>query len=145
MKSMTWSWDKNQEKEICSFLRDVNKNTSDPGEYDFLCNVRCGELCFDIVERETDPGVMKVFADLYVGGIDSGYGYSETGYPYDYMDDIGYVWDASVFKGLDLNGLKAIVEQEITKCVLGAKTARTTRGLEAVDLLEKAEMPLHIW
>lgn len=145
MKSMTWTWDKNQEKEIKSFLKDVSKNTSDPGEYDFLCNVRCGELCFDIVERETDPGVMKVFADLYVGGIDTGYGYSKDGYPYDFMEDVGYVWDVSAFKGLDLNGFKSIVEQEITKCVLDAKTASRTRGVEDVNLLEKAEMPLHIW
>lgn len=145
MKSLNWTWDKNQEKEIKSFVKDVSKNTSDPGEYDFLCNVRCGELCFDIVERETNPGVMKVFADLYVGGIDTGYGYSKDGYPYDFMEDVGYVWDVSAFKGLDLNGFKAIVEQKISKCVLDAKTAHTTRGIETVDLLKKAEMPLHIW
>lgn len=40
----------------------------------FICNVRSGELCFGLIVREDEPGEYKLFTNLYVSGIDTGYG-----------------------------------------------------------------------
>lgn len=55
---------------------------------DFLGNLYIGDLCFDLVLRdhEGDTGVV-LDADLYVGGVDTGYGYTRTNQlPYDERD-----------------------------------------------------------
>ena len=53
-------------------------------EHDEICvgQVRVGDLCFDLVTREYNDKLCLDY-DLYVGGVDTGYGYADD-YPYDY-------------------------------------------------------------
>lgn len=52
----------------------------------YLGCARVGELCFDFVTREFTKGTLTLTYDLYVGGIDTGYGYGLNDYPYDFAD-----------------------------------------------------------
>lgn len=142
---MKWHWTKNQDKEIKRFLKHAKRPTNE--ECDFIANVRCGELCFDLVERETgdtDKPEYTLFADLYVGGINTGYGYGKNDYPYDFMHDVGCTWSISNFEHMTITAFKQFIASELTACIHKEKTAHGTNNCEH-NLLEKANMPLHEW
>lgn len=67
----------------------VVRSEKEHDEYGFITCLRCGELAFDLEEKLID-GDNHLFVELYVGGIDSGYGYSmnhsnkREEYPYDH-------------------------------------------------------------
>ena len=52
----------------------------------YLGCARVGGLCFDFVTREFTKGTLTLTYDLYVGGVDTGYGYGLDNYPYDFAD-----------------------------------------------------------
>ena len=61
---------------------------------DYIGNIRVGKLCFDLVTRCHDTDQIILTFDLYVGGVDTGYGYSdryEKQYPYDYADGGNFI------------------------------------------------------
>lgn len=139
---MDWYWEKGQEKNIIEWLHSLN-TMSEPEE-DYLCNVRSGELCFDLIVREDELGEYKLFTDLYVSGIDTGYGQSETGKPYDFFGDIGYTFDIHDFRGMNLDQFKTFISEKLTSEILSKKTGADFWGKEH-DLIEKAVKPLIIW
>ena len=101
---------------------------------DYAGAVRLGDLCFDFVLIELEPNEpLYLLYDLYVGGIDSGYGYKD-GYPYDYFDG-----DCFKQGSLDMNykDFKSMAEKELTNFILKWKNDEY--------LIEKANEPLHIW
>lgn len=69
------------------------KSTDAKIDYYYGC-VRMGECCFDIVIRDFGDGTPTITADLYVGGIDSGYAYrlcdDGSMYPYDFFRRIQF-------------------------------------------------------
>lgn len=96
---------------------------------------RIGDLCFDLVIRDyrivkNKPRLYLTY-DLYVGGIDSGYGYGNDGYPYDYADGEG--WDMESIKAYDFDEFKNMAEDEFRAFI-------KISGYE-----DKANEPLHIW
>jgi len=106
---------------------------------DFIGAVRVGELCFDFVTREYDAGKLVLTFDLYVGGIDSGYGYSriEDGYPYDYAE--GSNFDDTCIS-LPYQEFQLLAEAAM-KRYLGEGQIFYAQA----NLTELAERPLHIW
>lgn len=124
------------ENDWTEYMSKYENETIWDGEY--ICCFRVGDLCFDIVY--TDPGDEKPFLryDLYVGGEDTGYGYSriEDGYPYDYADGDGF-GDTCVWMTLD--DFKAKAEEVLTAYI----NENDTRF--GYSLVEKANEPLHVW
>lgn len=59
--------------------------------------VYIGKLCFNIMIESTYSDIYtargrgltaRLYVQLYAGGIDTGYGYTPTLYPYDYVDEV---------------------------------------------------------
>ena len=61
------------------------KNNSITSE-DYIGCVRVGDLCFDLLISYDQHGKMFLAYDLYVGGVDTGYGCTASDYPYDYAE-----------------------------------------------------------
>ena len=61
---------------------------------DYFGHVTCGAVCFDLVLRDCDSDGYLLCADPYLLGIDSGYGYTIDGTPYDEYD--GFCLDYDV-------------------------------------------------
>lgn len=61
---------------------------------DYFGCVVCGAVCFDLVLRDADSDGYLFCADPYLLGIDSGYGYTVDGTPYDEYD--GFCLDYDV-------------------------------------------------
>lgn len=98
-------------------------------------NCRIGDLCFDLVIRDyrqvNNKSKLYLTYDLYVGGIDSGYGYGKDGYPYDYADGEG--WSMEYIKAYTFDEFKNMAEDEFRAFI-------RISGYE-----DKANEPLHIW
>lgn len=124
---------------------------------EYLGCVRIGDLCFDFVERWIPEEKPKkhIFFDLYIGGVDSGYGYSyyeplvlgryankyevpdEEAYPYDEYEKNGETdqcFSEEVYK-LSYEEFVDYVEKVLTNFL--DKTESRIQG--------KAKEPLHIW
>ena len=96
----------------------------------FVGCVRVGELCFDLVLRDYGEPKPSLDYDLYVGGIDDGYGYGKDCYPYTYAEG-GMLQTCA-----DYDTFKATAEQEFVNYI---------NSYGAYDLPTKAAMPLHTW
>ena len=107
---------------------------------DYIGCVRVGELCFDLVTRQYDEveGMVLTY-DLYVGGIDSGYGYSrlEPDYPYDYAEGSDFE-DSCI--ALSYQEFQLLAEAAF-KRYLGEGQVFYAQA----NLHDLAEKPLHIW
>ena len=106
---------------------------------DFRGCVRVGDLCFDIVMRDSGAEHPALTYDLYAGHIDSGYGYScrsDVEVPYDYID--GWDFDSDWVE-ISYDEFKNKAEKELTEFIL-RQSATSKYELEA-----KANEPLNIW
>ena len=113
------------------------KSISDE-EADYITSIRSGDLCFDLIERNVD-GINYVLADLYVGGIDTGYGYSKDGYPYDFADSIGGMWKSDEIKRKGRLA-KNFILRNITKIIM-----KEGGMYEKGSLINKGKEPLNVW
>ena len=111
--------------------------------------VRVGNLCFDLLIR-FDDNKNKVFTyDLYAGGVDTGYGYSnpnkfnkelykaEYDYPYDYVNGLDF---ANICTNMSYEDFKAYAEEEFERFI---KVEDET--YKEASLIDKANEPLRIW
>ena len=96
--------------------------------------VRIGDLCFDLVTRSHEKGKLWLSYDLYVGGVDTGYGYSDD-YPYDYAEG-GDFEDCMI--NLSYDDFKKTAEEHF-------KVFINTWPYNKADLVAKANKPLNIW
>ena len=110
---------------------------------DYLGSARTGDICFDFVVRDDrtadDPNEIYLNIDLYVGGIDSGYGYSDRNpetpnYPYDYREGCGGL--LKDYLGLSLDELVKKLEAEMTEYL---------NGIKDEDVRAAIARPLHYW
>ena len=106
---------------------------------DYVGCVRVGDLCFDLVLRDYDRLVLTF--DMYVGGVDSGYGYSNKCedtpfYPYDYAD--GWNWPDTCIH-LSYPGFKLFAEETFKDYIQNSAYTVTH------SLIERAKEPLHLW
>lgn len=107
------------------------------GDGNYIGCVRCGELCYDILEWGN-----HIWFDLYVGGVDTGYGYGKDNYPYDYCDvaSFSFWYDVSNYSVKEFkNVLSAYIREEL-KTVVGYYVYG-----EEVNLIEKANKELKEW
>lgn len=127
-------------KQYEDMIQDYNKNSLAPD--DCIGQVRIGNLCFDVVTRQYDSLVLDF--DLYVGGVDTGYGYSTLSeeYPYDYAD------------GSNLDSMENIRTLSYEQFVKFAEniftnflqtTEESYEKANNVSLARKAKEPLMIW
>ena len=110
----------------------------------YIGNVRVGELCFDLVLRDYEGnGTLVLTYDLYVGGVDSGYGYSriDEGYPYDYAE--GSDFDDTCIS-IPYDEFQKIAETAFRNYIKWYNQSGAAYGTYS-DLNEKAEAPLHVW
>lgn len=127
-------------KQYEDMIQDYNGNSLEPD--DCIGQVRIGNLCFDIVTRQYDS--LALDFDLYVGGVDTGYGYSALSkmYPYDYAD------------GNNLDSMENIKNLSYEQFIKFAENIFTNflqteeegyKKANNVSLAEKAKEPLMIW
>lgn len=137
---------------------DVRNN---PGYHDYIGNVRVGDLCFDIRIEDTDNyGVDEpiIVYDLFVGGVDDGYGYSSLEatnsgeysnkndvpidklYPYTCGDGGAFGKTEDLFR-YDYDEFVRVAEKELTDFIMENGSFRYGDK----TMLEKAEEPLHVW
>lgn len=100
---------------------------------DYLFCVRVGDLCFEVKGMEEDDPDYPAEYDLYVGGVDDGYGYSriKPGYPYTYYN--GGVFRENAFV-VGFDEFKGIAEKEFSEFINSDD-----------ELVTKALEPLNIW
>lgn len=136
-----------EEQHMYNFVWDVDKEKFEAcktrNDMDCIGNVRVGNLCFDLIQRD-DYEDAEIWIDCYVGGVDTGYGYGEDGYPYDYASGIGCVLDRSEYKVYSFEEFKTLVEMLITHDINSIMTYATSGG-ELVNLKDKANEPLKKW
>lgn len=136
MNEYKFDWSGFTENEFVDYCAKAENNMISEDEFVGYCRV--GDLCFDLVARDLGAGDLGLTFDLYVGGIDDGYGYSriDNGYPYteadgDYLTDSGISFSYEDFKdfaeGIFINYIE--------------HSGYTNR----MNLIEKANEPLHIW
>lgn len=68
---MEWTWaNERDDKEIKRWLKAVKRGEEAKGDFDFIADVRSGDLCFDLIVREYDEddyeeAIFMVFRLLY--------------------------------------------------------------------------------
>lgn len=108
---------------------------------DYVGCVRVGDLCFDLVARMDDSCEEWYLSyDLYVGGVDTGYGYSSRNseipdYPYDYAEGGSFV-DGLIW--MTYKEFQQYAEEEFEKFI-------TTWPYNEASLVDKANEPLKFW
>lgn len=123
-------------------------------EGEFLGYCRVGELCFDI--RAWSPGKDEWCGwgfELYVGGVDTGYGYSapqispEWKSKYDVPNELWYPYDEVDYgefpAGFETYKL-SVFEREAEK-VFEQFIKNTAMVYDKANLISKANEPLHVW
>ena len=101
----------------------------------FIGAVRVGDLCFDILTREYNEKLYLDY-DLYVGGVDTGYGYADD-YPYDYCSGGSF---AVACADMSYEEFKAYAENIMKECI-----EKENAIYEHTSLIDKANEELNIW
>ena len=111
------------------------------GEY--IGSARIGNLCFDIINWGN-----HLWFDLYVGGVDTGYGYSQQDgyedYPYDYADSGSFIWDDDV-KNTSLEEFQKQLTEYIIEHIETLEGYVTDVKTMAISLIDKANEELQLW
>lgn len=126
---MEWKWHN-------EYIEDALDENREIIAYDYIGALRVGNLCFDLMERdcgEFNQPEVKLFCDLYVSGIDTGYGYGKNDIPYDYADFTGGVFELKEYKGKSLEEFKKMIEKECEKSIV-----EDDKKSELYSLIEKA-------
>ena len=129
---MKFSWENFKEESFnvaCDLLKE------NEGNEDYVGSVRIGDLCFDILTREYNDKLYLDY-DLYVGGVDTGYGYSDD-YPYDYAG--GGSFNKSCVN-MTYEEFRTYAEEVMAHYI---KTEE--KVYEHASLVAKAEEELNVW
>lgn len=105
---------------------------------DYIGAVKIGSLCYDLVEREgnDENDYPVLYGDLYVDGVDTGYGYSDNDVPYDFDDAAGFVLHFDQYNGMTVKQFKTLIE---SLCVVDINTNDKSNPL--YSLVEKSLIP----
>lgn len=145
---MEWTWEDKNNKEIKRWLKVVGRGKEEKGNFDFIANVRSGELCFDLIVREYDENDYRLSTDLYVNGdgIKPGYGESNTGKAYDFFGNVGYCFKSAEFKNMNINEFKQFINEHLTIAIKNADDESSVGIMGSrCNLIEKASKPLIMW
>lgn len=149
---MKFDWNEFTANDFVDYCAKVENDMIQTDEY--VGCVRVGNLCFDLLVRtDGDDGKMWLSYDLYVGGVDTGYGYADIKkavdmyyglpndgeknpqYPYDYAEG-GDFEDTMI--SMTYDDFQKYAEAKFEEHIL-------TWSYNEASLLEKANEPLHIW
>lgn len=134
---MKFKWNIADEHGWDRYKKEQGEEESDSGNY--IGSVRAGDLCFDILEWGN-----HLWFDLYVGGVDTGYGYGAGGYPYDFCDFLGFPWYGRVSDTTEAT-FKGKVEKHILEMLEKNSEYTTDTKNIKVNLIEKANMETKEW
>lgn len=109
------------------------------GNGEYVRSVRTGNLCFDMINWGN-----HLWFDLYVGGVDSGYGYGVNDYPYDYCNEASFRWNKDLTNVSDEEFEKES-EEYIEEFINVKKEYTTDIKAIHVNLLDKANEELRVW
>lgn len=119
--------------------RNYKVNESEEGSGEYIGCVRFGNLCYDIIDWGD-----HLWFDLYVGGVNTGYGYGVDDYAYDYCDTAGFKWCDDLTDGSD-DDFKRELESYIEEHIGAVEGYVTDVGAIQVNLIEKANEELREW
>ncbi len=142
MFDFVWNLNENEFENFKEKQRTYKESNYDGG---WIGNVRCGLLCFDIIDFDT-----FLHFDLYVGGVDTGYGYSDRlkdqpDYPYDFCSTHSLHIEDS-FTDVTIEEFKVDMEPRIVAHLLEVKGYFTDRyPIRYIDLIKKANKELLPW
>lgn len=103
----------------------------------YIGSVRVGNLCFDLIAMENNDCVIDMLDyDLYIGGVDDGYGYGKDNYPY--TEGGGGSFEESMI-GYTYETFMKIAESKFEDFIMNNHFS------SKYNLVEKANKPLHIW
>lgn len=126
---MNFNWDEFTAEDFVNYCASVENKIVEADYY--IGAIRVGEICCDLVVREYNTDKLTLTYDIYVGGENTGYGYtSEEKYPYDYAGGDDFP-DSCI--SMTYEDFKKMAEKEITEF------------LTKNNLLNKANMKLHKW
>lgn len=115
----------------------------DCAEGEYIGSARLGNLCFDILNWGN-----HLWFDLYVGGVDTGYGYSDRegfkNYPYDFADSVSFRWDEDVSE-VSIEEFEKDLSEYIEEHINSYEGYVTDIGAMPVDLIGKANENLQLW
>ncbi len=130
---MKFDWTNFTEIDFADYCAKAENNMI--GDDEYVGAVRVGNLCFDLMVRANENDELYLSYDLYVGGVDSGYGYTVSDYPYDYAEGGDFE-----------NTMISMTYEEFQKYAEGKfEEFIMTWPYEAASLIEKANEPLNIW
>lgn len=111
------------------------------GYASFIGGVHLGDLCLDILLRGYEEDKLYLEYDLYVGGVDSGYGYADqddgTEYPYDYEG--GGAFESLCFN-MNYDEFQVMVEKTFLEYIIIRQKQYTH-----ANLVESAQTITHVW
>lgn len=136
MSEYKFDWSGFTAEDFTDYCAKMENSMIPADEYVGCCRV--GELCFDLVTRDLGGDELALTYDLYVGGIDTGYGYSrvEEGYPYTEADG-DFLIDACISYAYE--DFKSFSERVFTQYI------EHSGYTESMGLIAKAKAPLHNW
>ena len=132
-----------KEEEYEKYRKHQHEYEDGDGYGDYIGSARVGNLCFDIINWGN-----HLWFDLYVGGVDTGYGYSckeeYKDYPYDYADSCSFIWDDDV-KDTSLEEFQKELTEYIKEHIEKLEGYVTDVKAMAVSLIDKANEELQLW
>ena len=114
---------------------------------DYLGSIRVGDILIDLSvysdQQSTEIALdddARLRLKFYVGGVDTGYGYGQFGYPYNCIQSAEYDFDDAMDGYYDYEEFRMDVHFKVIEIISKAADA-----YHAADLIEKAEEKLHVW
>jgi len=134
---MKFKW--NLQPEFQRYKENQHTYTTESESGEYVGSVRVGNLCFDIINWGN-----HLWFDLYVGGVDTGYGYGADDYPYDYCDVASFAWNDDLTDISD-DDFKMELEKYIEEHIYANEGYVTDVGAIPVSLIDKANEELREW
>lgn len=134
---MKFKWD--LQPEFQRYKVNQHTYTNEEGDGEYVGSVRVGNLCFDIIDWGN-----HLWFDLYVGGVDTGYGYGADKYPYDYCDVASFSWNDDLTNVSD-EDFKKELEEYIEEHINAMEGYVTDFKAIPVSLIDKANEELKEW
>lgn len=130
---MNFNWDGFIEEDFANYCATIENEKM--FDNDFIGCARIGDLCFDLVLREYNNEFVLDY-DLYVGGVDDGYGYGKENYPY--TEGGGGTFEDSLIS-MSYDDFVKQAEETFTDYIYNSNYSAE------YNLVDKANEPLHTW
>lgn len=133
---MRFYWNDFTEQDFVNYCTKMENNMLYADDY--IGAVRVGDLCFDLVLRSYDESKSLILTyDLYIGGVDNGYGYGKKdNYPYDYAEGSDFE-DTCI--SMTYKDFQKMAEASFANYI------KHCEFYDSVNLIEKANEELHVW